>query len=364
MTLRRQLINFSHMSVDYRVGPHALDGLSPLFKGCVGKPVRALVVASDSDRSRYGEPVERALSDAGFSIAWCRLADDEDAATVACASRIFQALGGAGVTADDIVIALGGADVCGAVCWACRSWCGGTQAVLLPTTYDAMVTAACEMVALKTPEGSGSVSLRPEPSLVVCDLDILDSLSAEDKRLGNMLVLLSMFVDSRRKWDEFGEMIPDLVTGTESTVIQALCASQSARKDIVMAPHPAARAALSFGVTTASALRLCLGTDTPWYRLLAEGVRFESRLAVDVADFEVDDLFELDDRLEDLGIDELPFSLEANEFVDALRAVRRTRSNRFMLAVPACVGGVRLSSVDDEVLLRHAQAYLASRAGL
>ena len=57
MTLRRQLINFSHMSVAYRVGPHALDGLSPLFKGCVGKPVRALVVASDSDRSRYGEPV-------------------------------------------------------------------------------------------------------------------------------------------------------------------------------------------------------------------------------------------------------------------------------------------------------------------
>ena len=364
MTLRRQLINFSHMSVDYRVGPHAFENLSPLLKGCVGKPVRALVVASDSDCSRYGEPIERALSDAGFSIAWCQLSDDEDAATIACSSRIFQALGGAGVTSDDIVIALGGADVCSTVCWACRSWCGGTQAVLLPTTYDAMVTAACEMVPLKTPEGPGSVSLRPEPSLVVCDLDILDSLSAEDKRLGNLLVLLSMFVDSRRKWDEFGEMIPDLIDGTESTVIQALCASQSARKDIVMAPHPAARAALSFGVTTASALRLCLGTDIPWYRLLAEGVRFAYRLAVDLADFELDDLFELDDRLEDLGIDELPFSLEVNEFTDALHAVRRAQSNRFMLAVPACVGGVRLATVDDEILLRHARAYLDSRTEL
>ena len=364
MTLRRQLINFSHMSVDYRVGPHAFEELSPLFVGCVGKPVRALVVSGDSDRARYGEQVERALTDGGFDVSWCLLADNENPATVACSLHVLDALGASGITADDIVIALGGADVCGAVCWACLGWCGGTQAVLLPTTFDAMVTVACEMHPLKTSAGGGSVSMRPEPSLVVCDLDMLDGLSAEDKRLGYLQILLSMFVDSRRKWDEFGDMIPDLIAGSEPTVIQALCSSQAARKDIVMAPHPAARAALSFGVTTARALRYCLGTDIPWYRLLAEGVRFESRLAVDVADFEVDDLFELDDRLEDLGIDELPFTLDVDAFLDALRYERYAQSNRFMLAVPACVGGVRLSSVDDEVLLRHARAYLDSRAEL
>ena len=364
MTLRRQLINFSHMSVDYRVGPHAFEELSPLFKGCVGRPVRALVVADESDRSRYGVYVERALTDAGFSLSWHMISNEEDPASVSSAVHILETLGAAGITTDDIVIALGDADTCGAVCWACRSWCGGTQAVLLPTTFDAMVTVSCEMVPLKTLQGAGSVSLRPEPSLVVCDLDVLASSTVEEKRLGNLLILLSMFVDSRRKWDEFGDMIPDLIAGVEPTVIQALCFSQSARKDIVMAPHPAARAALSFGVTTALALRRCLGPDVPWYRLLAEGVRFESRLAVDVADFEVDDLFELDDRLEDLGIDELPFVLEVDEFIEALRSVRQAISNRFMLPVPACVGGVRLSTVDDDVLLRHAQAYLTSRAEL
>lgn len=364
MTLRRQLINFSHMSVDFRVGPHAFEELSPLFKGCVGKPVRAMVVTDEANRARFGELVERALSDAGFSASWCLLSGDEDPATVSCSVHVFDALGSNGITSDDIVIALGPADICGVVCWTCRSWCGGTQSVLLPTTYDAMVTVSCEMVPLKTADGAGSVSLRPEPSLVVCDLDVLNGLSADDKRLGNLLVLLSMFVDSGRKWDEFGDMIPDLLAGSEPTLIQALCASQSARKDIVMAPHPAARAALMFGVTTAAALRRCLGSDIPWYLLLAEGVRFESRLAVDVADFDVDDLFELDDRLEDLGIDELPFTLDVDTFVEALRSVRHAQSNRFMLAVPACVGGVRLSAVDDDVLLRHAKAYLTSRAEL
>ena len=364
MTLRRQLVNFAHMSVDFRVGPHALDELSSLFKGCVGKPVRALAFAREGDRARYGESVERALVDSGFSVRWLTVADDADAATVSMASRLFSALSEHGITGDDLVVALGDADICSAACWSCRSWCSGTPCALVPTTFDAMVTVATEMRPLSVDGGTGLISVKPEPDLVVCDLDMFASFDEDERRHGFLLLLLAMFVDSRRKWDEFGSAVPELLGGNEASLIQALCWAQTSRKDIVMAHNPSARSALSFGVTTALALRTCLGDDIPWYRLLAEGVRFESRIAVDVADFEVDDLFDLDDRLEDIGIEELPFKLDRDEFIGALRAARGCSSNRFMLSVPACVGGVRLSAVDDDVLVRHAEAYLGSRAEL
>ena len=40
------------------------------------------------------------------------------------------------------------------------------------------------------------------------------------------------------------------------------------------------------------------------------------------------------------------------------------RSNRSMLPLPAALGAIRLTSVEDEVLDRHAHAYLASRKEL
>ena len=90
-------------------------------------------------------------------------------------------------------------------------------------------------------------------------------------------------------------------------------------------------------------------------------MRFEARLAVDVCDFSVDEMFAQDDHLEDLGIEELSFSLDPDAFIDALRAERFRRSNRFQFALPKHPGIIRLASVEGEVLERHARAFLASR---
>ena len=47
--------------------------------------------------------------------------------------------------------------------------------------------------------------------------------------------------------------------------------------------------------------------------------------------------------------------------IEALRAERFRVANRFQLALPKYPGVIRLSSIDDEVLERHARAFIASR---
>ena len=147
-------------------------------------------------------------------------------------------------------------------------------------------------------------------------------------------------------------------------MVDALCMAQTARSSVIKAANPSARNALEFGVTTARALRSCLGDAIPAYQLLAEGMRFEARLAVDAFGFDIDDVFSLDDRLDDLGVEELPFELEFDRFLTALKETRFKRSNRFMFSLPRHVGTVRYATVEDDVLERHARAYLASRAEL
>ena len=50
-------------------------------------------------------------------------------------------------------------------------------------------------------------------------------------------------------------------------------------------------------------------SQVPAYQLLSEGMRFEARLAHDACDFDIDYVFEVDDCLEDFGIEELALDL-------------------------------------------------------
>ena len=72
---------------------------------------------------------------------------------------------------------------------------------------------------------------------------------------------------------------------------------------------------------TARALRACLArrdAPAPWWQLLAEGMRFEARLATEAGKFSVEEVFALDDALEDLGVEELAFDIDVEEFLKAL----------------------------------------------
>jgi len=122
-------------------------------------------------------------------------------------------------------------------------------------------------------------------------------LCPHDERMnGYVMLCASAFIDSRRQWDRFGELVEGVLDNAEVPMVDALCMAQTARSSVIKAANPSARNALEFGVTTARALRSCLGDSIPAYQLL--------------------------------------------------------------------VGTVRYATVEDDVLERHARAYLASRAEL
>lgn len=361
--IRRQLINFQNRSIDYRLGFGALEELSRMLSSAVGRPHRALLVACAKDLDAHGLAVRRSLSDAGFAFEEL-VFDTSDVSDIAHASRLFDALDVAGITADDLIVALGGASLCSLVSWAGEMWCGRTESLLIPTTLDAMVTVATTMNPVATASGAPMISLAPQPAVVCCDLDLVKSAAPEDLKLGYVKLVGTILASSTTRWNQFGELLVDLLAADELALINALQWSQSSRRDVLTATNPSARHALTFGEPCARALRRCLGDGVPTYRLLAEGMRFEARLAHDVSDFDVEDVFELDDRLDDLGIDELAFDIDVEDFLEALRAEHFRRTNRFMFALPACPGAIRLSVVDDGVLRRHAEAFLDSRRDL
>ena len=329
-----------------------------MVSSVVATPKRAVIVTDASLAVSHGLEVSRALIDAGFTVEDLSLPAGEHVSTLAYALQLFEALDRCGVTADDLVVAFGGAEVCSLAAYCARSWCGETPYVFIPATV------ATSVPALDTAASREMVSVDPRAALVVCDPSLLADSPRDGLLLGYAEMIVSALIDSRRQWERIESVLPGVVDGDEVPLYDALGMAQSARVRVLTSANPSARNALQFGRTTARALRLCLGDAVPAYALLAEGMRFEARLAHDVTSFDVDDVFALDDLLVEAGIEEVPFTLGCERFIEALKETHFKRSNRLMFSLPRHPGTVRLSVVDEEVLERHARAYLASRAEL
>ena len=366
MPIRRQLINLGSRNTDYRVGPGALDELDRFVASAVGTPKRAVLVTQLAADDALAVLARRALVDAGFSVTDATLPAQEDVSTLARATEVLAGFGRAGITADDLVVGLGDASLCGLAAFCARVWLEGTACVLLPTTLDAMVTCGVYMRALDAGGVEEAVSVDPYPDMVVCDVDVVLAQGSRSDALkpGYLALLAGAMAGGRVTWDRFGRSLPLLLEGSEAAFVEELASAQQTRRTVRNATNPSARSAFCYGRTTERALARCLPGDVPRWRLFAEGLRFESRLAVDAGRLDVDDVFEQDDRLDALGAPELAFSLDVDTFVSALKDARFERGNRFLFSLPRHVGTVRLTSVEEDLLREHAEAYLASRAEL
>lgn len=364
MTVRRQLLSFAGRNVDFRVGAGALESFESMARRAVGKPVRALMISDGSIGEEREVYLERCLIDAGFHVERCAFEDASAPASFVDIATMTDAMGRAHITVDDLVLAAGSARTCSTAAFAARLWQGGTPCALIPVTLAGMALCPTTMQPLATLATTGMVALRCEPALVVCDLELVRNASDDVFCAGLVEVVAAAMADSKRSWERLGTQIDALAAHDELALTDALCMVQTARRSVMMAANPSSRHALSYGHITAEALRTCLGDAIPAWQLLAEGMRFEARLAVDACGFSVDDVFEQDDRLDDLGIPELPFELDPARFIEAFRAQQSLRSNRLLVALPRTPGSIRLASVEDDVLERHARAYTASRADL
>lgn len=360
--IRRKLLNFGSTSTDYRLGYDAFSESSRFFASVVGKPCRALLLSEDTVASDVMLSVRRSLVDAGYAVHEVSVSGKRPLG-LADAAVVYDALAAATITAEDILVGVGGMSACSLASFCGKTWCGGMAVVHVPTTLDAMVASSTQMDPLGAGDGFAAVSLSPQPALVVSNLDLVHEAGVDANGMGYVLLCAAHLAESRKCWEEFETASQRVAANDDRALLEALSAALTSRLNTVKSASPSARRAFMFGESTARALSQCLGESAPpAYLLRAEGMRFEARLAVDACDFSVDEMFALDDRLEDLGIEELQFNIEPQAFIEALKRDRFRRANRFQLALPKYPGIMRLASIDDELLERHARAFLASRS--
>jgi 3-dehydroquinate synthase len=161
---------------DVLVGRGLHDELPALVPGAA----QAAVVHA-GPLAAVAEAASERLRAAGVRVVPIEVPDAEAGKTVATAERCWDVLGGHNFTRTDAVVGLGGGAVTDLAGFVAAGWLRGVRWVALPTSLLGMVDAAVGgKTGVNTAAGKNLVGAFHPPAGVLCDLDTLASLPADD----------------------------------------------------------------------------------------------------------------------------------------------------------------------------------------
>lgn len=135
------------------------------------------------------------LEKTGATTSLLELDDAEDGKTVASAERCWDASAAAGLGRQDAIVGIGGGAATDLAGFIAATWMRGIKVVHYPTTLLAMVDAAVGgKTGINTSAGKNLVGSFHEPTAVIIDLEVLDTLPREELIAGSAEIVKAGFI--------------------------------------------------------------------------------------------------------------------------------------------------------------------------
>lgn len=150
-----------------------------------GQGVMRVAIIHAPVMRQQAERLREPLVEDRLAVHLIEVPDSEMAKTADVLTFCWKVLGEAGFTRSDVVVGLGGGATTDLAGFVAASWLRGVQFINIPTTVLGMVDAAVGgKTGINTTEGKNLVGAFHEPIGVLCDLDVLQTLSPAELRSG------------------------------------------------------------------------------------------------------------------------------------------------------------------------------------
>ncbi len=380
VAVRRQSIVLRSGACDLRVGPGVVDQVGQAAKTVAGKPGSVFVLSGDDVSAELLENVRRCLVDQGFTnLSGASVPAGRPSRHLSQASRVYDELAAAGLSADDPIVAVGDADVLSLAVFVGSTWQTGTSVVAVPTTFDGMVDVTVTPRSIDTGTSSQMLLARGNLRYAICDTELLPGTDDATSLMANAVMVAGAMAAGESNFSDLALRAEGIMARDAQTLVDEILDITKARTRVAASTALAMRQGVLYGLSVSRALAACLAeqdtsdarlaveTEVCEGRLLAEGLRISARLAAarQATDESVVDLvFAQDALLDKLGLSEVACNVNAERLISALRDEELSRSRRFMLALPLGYGRVRLNTVEDEMLAEHLGAWCRARKKL
>ncbi len=249
---------------------------------CVGElcasvvtPCRALLLSDDTVSALYGDRVETSLSNAGFSVVRHIIPHGEPSKSAASLITLLEHMASEHLTRTDCLVALGGGVVGDLGGLAAALYLRGIRFVQIPTTLLAMVDASVGgKTAIDLAAGKNLAGAFHQPSLVICDPDLLSTLSPNIFADGMAEVIKYAFISDRALYN----LLANDKTADLSEMIRLCINDKRALVEADEHDH-GARQLLNLGHTVGHAIETCSKFTVSHGRAVAAGMAIMARAA-------------------------------------------------------------------------------------
>jgi len=160
-----------------------------------GLGARTAILVHQPQLAGVAEAARTELAAAGVDAHRVEVPDAEDGKALAVAGFCWEVCGRIGLTRQDVVVSLGGGAATDLAGFVAATWMRGVRVVHVPTTLLAMVDAAVGgKTGINTAAGKNLVGAFHEPSAVLVDLAVLDTLPAAELVAGSAEIVKAGFV--------------------------------------------------------------------------------------------------------------------------------------------------------------------------
>ena len=151
----------------------------------LGKASKVCIVSDDHVYPLYGDAVQTSLKNAGFQVISFVFPAGEESKSGTTYLNLLNDLAENKLTRSDMIVALGGGVVGDLAGFAAATFLRGIRFIQVPTSLLAAVDSSVGgKTAIDLPAGKNLAGAFCQPNLVLCDIDVLNSLPAETFREG------------------------------------------------------------------------------------------------------------------------------------------------------------------------------------
>ncbi len=262
---------------EVKIGEGLLQGAGQQIGELLPKAQRLLVVTDETVGAHYATGLLEQLGKVGFETALFTLPPGEGSKSGQEYLALLEKMAKAGLSRSDAVIALGGGVVGDLTGFAAATYLRGIPFVQIPTTLLAMVDSSVGgKTAINLQAGKNLAGAFYQPSLVLCDLDSLKTLSPEEFANGCAEIIKYGMLGSAR-------LLRNLLQKPLSQQLEEVVALCVDMKRVIVEKDEfdrGERQLLNFGHTIGHAIEACSNYTIPHGKAVAMGMLAITRAAV------------------------------------------------------------------------------------
>ncbi len=356
----RLTVNLGARSYPILIGPGLLADDS-LLAGHVGAR-DVLLVSNEVVAPLWARPVRAALG--GARVVECILPDGEAHKGLAAFSQVIDALAGARMNRDCVVLALGGGVVGDVAGFAAACWQRGVDFVQLPTTLLAQVDSAVGgKTGVNHAAGKNLIGAFHQPLAVFADTDTLATLPPRQLRAGLAEVIKCGLIRDAGLFAWLEDNVA-AVLGREPLALAFAIRSACECKAAIVAADElerGERALLNLGHTFAHAIETATGHGT-WLHgeAVATGLDLAAQLSVRLGWLDAGEAARVRALLTRAGLPVDPPAIGAARTLELMGMDKKVRGGRIRLVLPRRIG---LATCTDEYPAQALQELLEERFG-